>query len=94
MSTVRKTRSGSQYLVYVTDIRYFLTTSHRVLKTDKISDKRPFCGRQKSSRPSPTPCDTVRCRCTRLIDIPTPTADAKMETGQLAARLIETAKAL
>ena len=27
MSTVRKTRSGSQYLVYVTDIRYFLTTS-------------------------------------------------------------------
>ena len=29
MSTVRKTRSGSQYLVYVTEIRYFWATSHR-----------------------------------------------------------------
>ena len=27
MSTVRKTRSGSQYLVYVTEIRYFWATS-------------------------------------------------------------------
>ena len=54
-----------------------------------MSDKRPLCGRQKSSRPYPTPCDTVRCWCTRLIDIPTPTADETRETG-LAERLVET----
>ena len=63
-----------------------------MLKTDEMSDKRPFYGRRKSSRPSPTPLDTVRFWCSRLIDVPTATADAKTETG-LAARLVETAKA-
>ena len=81
MSTVRKTRSGSQYLVYVTEIRYFWATSQSAHKTDEMSDKRLFYGQQKSSRPSLTPCDTMWSWSARLIDIPTATADAKTETG-------------
>ena len=55
----------------------------RVLKRDKMSDKLPFYGRQKSSRPPPTPHVTscVELVDSLLIDIPTATSDAKTETG-------------
>ena len=63
-----------------------------MLKTEKMSDNRPFHGQRKSSRPSPALYDITRCWVTRLIDMPTVTSDSVKVTG-LAERLVETAKA-
>ena len=57
-----------------------------------MKDNRPFHGQRKSSRPSPAPSDIMWCWGTRLIDMPTATADTVKVTG-LVERLVETAKA-
>ena len=56
-----------------------------------MKDNRPFHGQRKSSRPSPAPSDIMWCWGTRLIDMPTATADTVKVTG-LVERLVETAK--